>query len=325
MHSRRTPTSLPRVFITLPAFCTWLVLVAYPPLAHSSQAGDSTPRRWTTYTTADGLPMNDVRAVYADRDTVLWLGTRGGGVVRFDGTTWTTFTTADGLSGNGALDFHQDADGHLWCAGAGVSVWDGARWQAVSPDSGAASGTAYSILADPDLGLLFSTDDGVCRRTGDAWSTVYSPAQGLPHVIVHATLRDAHGSLWFATRKGLARLDTGGTWTTYLESRNVRGLLEDRQGNLWFGTAGHGVIQFDGRNWKTFMPARNLAPQIVDRQGHVWLSSERGGAFLVDGDEWTRFGPGDGLASTIVFDIAEDARGDIWFATAGGVSRWRAP
>jgi ligand-binding sensor domain-containing protein len=304
----------------VPAFCT-----AFGDSVVAADAADSSSSRWTTYTTADGLPMNDVRAVYADRDTVLWFGTRGGGVVRFDGTTWTTFTTADGLSGNGALDFHQDADGRLLCAGAGVSVWDGVRWRAVTADSGAASGTVYAIDLDPELGLLFSTDGGVCRFTGDAWSTLYSTAQGLPHSVVHATLRDALGSLWFATRKGLARLDAAGSWTTYLESRNVRGLLEDPHGNLWFGTAGHGVMRFDGRNWRSYQPARVMVPQLVDRRGRVWLSSERGGAFMVDGETWTRFGPGDGLASTIVFDIAEDGRGGIWFATAGGVSRLHAP
>jgi ligand-binding sensor domain-containing protein len=221
-----------------------------------------------------------------------------------------------------------------------VSVRDSTGWRAFSRADGLPGDVVYSIErssiepalirgdsihGDASLGLRFSADGGVCTYAGGTWHVVYSTDDGLPHATVHATLRDARGNLWFATRKGLARLDTAGTWTTFLDGRNVRGLLEDREGNLWFGTAGHGAMRFDGRNWQTFTPARVLIPQIVDRHGRVWLSSERGGAFMVDGDTWTRFGPSDGLASTIVFDIAEDGDGNLWFATAGGVSRLQAP
>ena len=39
--------------------------------------------QWRTWTRADGLPHNDVRAIRETRDGALWIGTFGGGVCRF--------------------------------------------------------------------------------------------------------------------------------------------------------------------------------------------------------------------------------------------------
>jgi len=57
---------------------------------------------WQTYTTADGLGDDDVRAVWRDSSGGIWVGTEGGGLSRSvdGGANWQTFTTADGLGAN---------------------------------------------------------------------------------------------------------------------------------------------------------------------------------------------------------------------------------
>ncbi len=68
---------------------------------------------WTTYTTADGLVNNDVRAITIDQDGHKWFGTQGG-VSEFDGSTWTTYTTIDGLGNNWVRTIAIDQAGHKW-------------------------------------------------------------------------------------------------------------------------------------------------------------------------------------------------------------------
>ena len=68
-------------------------------------------------------------------------------------------------------------------------------------------------------------------------------------------------------------------------SQYIRRIFQDRDGNLWFGTTSDGVARYDGRNLYYFTPTEGFAGN--------WVSA-----------------------------MAQDARGDLWFATGGGVSRY---
>ncbi len=57
---------------------------------------------WTVWTTADGLPSNDVRAVAVD-DTTVWVATAGG-IASFDGTAWHAYGLADGVPSADVMD-----------------------------------------------------------------------------------------------------------------------------------------------------------------------------------------------------------------------------
>lgn len=50
---------------------------------------------------------------------VMWFGTLGRGVSRYDGITWTSLNTRDGLAGNEVRMIYQDSDGFLWFATIG--------------------------------------------------------------------------------------------------------------------------------------------------------------------------------------------------------------
>jgi len=69
------------------------------------------------YSTADGLPSNDVRSIYPSSDKRLWIGTTGGlselqseaGRTRFR-----NYTEDNGLSGSAIYALQEDRDGNLW-------------------------------------------------------------------------------------------------------------------------------------------------------------------------------------------------------------------
>lgn len=74
-------------------------------------------KRWTNYTSREGLVGNIVYAIARDASGAFWFGTDKG-VSRFDGKTWKSFTTTEGL-----LDSHVYA---LAVAPSG-EVWVGTR------------------------------------------------------------------------------------------------------------------------------------------------------------------------------------------------------
>jgi ligand-binding sensor domain-containing protein len=57
---------------------------------------------------------NYVVSLEVDKQGIVWAGTWGGGLSRFDGKKWTNFTTAEGLPGNHVFMLHLDANGKMW-------------------------------------------------------------------------------------------------------------------------------------------------------------------------------------------------------------------
>jgi ligand-binding sensor domain-containing protein len=93
----------------------------------------NTREDWMTYTTADGLADNFVRAIAEDPNGVKWFGTDRG-ASSLDGTSWRTYRTEDGLAGNRVYGIAVDFDGSVWFAtDQGVSTLSG--WTAVEGES----------------------------------------------------------------------------------------------------------------------------------------------------------------------------------------------
>lgn len=57
---------------------------------------------------------NYIISLVVDPDGIVWCGTWGGGLARFDGQKWENFTTLEGLPGNHIFMLHLDGDGELW-------------------------------------------------------------------------------------------------------------------------------------------------------------------------------------------------------------------
>jgi ligand-binding sensor domain-containing protein len=294
---------------------------------------DKSDDTWTTFTTADGLADNYVRAIAADGAARLWFGTDGGGASVLDhgGTpfdksddTWTTFTESDGLADHYVWASAVDGGGRLWfCTLVGVSVLDH-------------GGTPFD-------------------KSDDTWTT-FTESDGLADNSVGAIAVDGGGQLWFGTYGGgVSVLDHGGTpldknddtWTTFTESDGladniVYAVAVHGGGWLWFGTYGggvsvldHGGTPFDkgGDTWTTFTESDGLAYNIVNAVavhggGWLWFGTSGGMSVLDDGgtpfdkgdDTWTTFTESDGLAYNVVGAIAEDGEGRLWLGTTRGVS-----
>jgi len=77
----------------------------------------------------DGLADDQIFSIAVGSEGTLWVGTREGGVSRFDGETWTTFTVADGLPDSIISSLTVGPGETVWAGTyASVSRLDGERW-----------------------------------------------------------------------------------------------------------------------------------------------------------------------------------------------------
>jgi ligand-binding sensor domain-containing protein len=61
---------------------------------------------------------------------------------------------------------------------------------------------------------------------------------------------------------------------------------------------------------------------IVAEDQTVWAGTWGGGVSHYDGKNWTNYTTTDGLAGNIVYTVAQDANGDLWFGTNGGLTHY---
>jgi signal transduction histidine kinase/DNA-binding NarL/FixJ family response regulator len=68
------------------------------------------------YTNRNGLPYEVLHSVRTDERGHVWLSTRDGGLIRFDGLVFQSFTSRDGLAHDVVHQVHADDEGDWWLA-----------------------------------------------------------------------------------------------------------------------------------------------------------------------------------------------------------------
>ncbi|MBT4500833.1 MAG: SpoIIE family protein phosphatase [Gemmatimonadetes bacterium] len=186
---------------------------------------------WTTFTTADGLADNDVKAIGADELGRLWCETAQG-FSRYDGEMWWTLTPEEGLADTRVVPGFADRSGHPWQAlGSGGPT----------PES------VVSGAEDQQGGIWLATAAGLSRYNGEEWR-IFTTRDGLAHNRVESVFADRSGHMWFGTqRSGVSRFD-GRVFQTLtpedgLAGGGVRGVYQDGEGQYWFATD-QGISRF---------------------------------------------------------------------------------
>jgi hypothetical protein len=89
------------------------------------------------YTTADGLPNNDVRSLFLDKNSVLWIGTENG-ISKLENGTFTNLVLPKKITNNSCWDITQDKNGAMWFAsyGGGVYKYDGEKFNVFNHNNG---------------------------------------------------------------------------------------------------------------------------------------------------------------------------------------------
>lgn len=136
-------------------------------LQASANTGLGTRSRHDLTTQVDGLPTynpNYVFSIHAAPDGVIWAGTWGGGVGRYDGKKWSNLTTMDGLAGNIVYSMVQDDKGVFWFGtNNGVSRYDGKTWKNIGKAEGLFDTNVYALAVSPNGDIWAGTKRGVVR------------------------------------------------------------------------------------------------------------------------------------------------------------------
>lgn len=230
--------------------------------------------KFDRYGRADGLPGEDIRALYEDKKGRLWVGTFGRGLCLIvDGKVTRVFSSPayPEFASNDIRALLETADGSLWIgtAGGGLIQFKASKFASYRKNKGLGSDFIRTLYEDSEGILWIGTNNGLtCLRKGKFYR--FSTASGLPDDVISQIFEDQdRGNLWLGSNRGVFRVARrallsfadgrmeGFTSVLYDRSDGLAGRecnggsqpsgYKDAQGKLWFPTS-DGVSVIDPAN-----------------------------------------------------------------------------
>jgi ligand-binding sensor domain-containing protein len=273
-------------------------------------------------------------AVRGERPGEYFVGTDGGGVLRYDSRTTESEWLRYGLPGYGAGAIGA-GEGEIWFGGEGRDADGGVaqadaslqRWRIFRSTDRAPSRAVSDILVTR-AAVWFAAADGLFRldrsalpqrgRASSAWRRI-TTREGLPSDECHAIARGA-GGLWIGTARGLAFVEDAGTVREIeaLRGTRVRGLFAASD-TLWIASDA-GLFILTGSGIPEPAPGTESHGALRGRTSAVVAVA--GNVFAIAGEELYR--RVDGVWGTPIRDAAIGRLGRLVDLAAEGPRVWVA-
>ena len=325
---RRLRLYAPAAFLLLAG-----VRMAAQTMTHSSS--DYLIHSWRS---EDGLPQNSVNCLAQTPDGYLWVGTRSGGLARFDGMRFVTFNpqSTPELKDVEIETLSADTTGTLWITAGNESIstlhhgqfrlvrepnanprWHPCQFIGEEPDAVYLAAYAMAIFRIPRAGAVNDVD-----------RIELSPPPPDPQPGRFSQTRD--GSLWYVTDKHqVAQMQffsaTNIVFKVFDLGTPAEVLTEDAAGKIWVSSGGRlGVITPSGFNERTPtkpVDVSDVQQMIPTRDGGLWIWN---GHLLrkMANDRWVlsaeQFRPNSDSPAPRFFP---DSQGGLW-AIEYGVGLW---
>ena len=258
-----------------------------------------------------------VRAVYADDDDNLWLGTKDNGIIyikdyksqNYSQKNVIHYTTANGLSNNAIFAFAAHPNGLLWIGSDG-----------------------------PELNYYNQADHKIHKLENRT---------GLPIKYVHSILTDTDSLLWVGAGNEIFRIhiQTNGNklytddidrYTFNVKNKHrynqIYALCFENDSIMWVGMRGNGIIRFNTQtsNSKYFSFEDNgIAPMNdvlcfhYNHKGFLWIGTSYGliRMSLNSGENFAyeNINETHGLPNNTIHGITEDHLGKLWLSSNAGL------
>lgn len=288
------------------------------------------------FCTTNGLTYDNVRFTFQDRERNLWVGTSGGGLMRFKLRTFLSYGPESGLIERNVKTVAEDASGRILVGtyGGGLFAWMQGRLTALPADEQPASHWIQCLLPDREGHLWVG---GYAAPEQDLALTVFTPAgrRSVPSAEagnsnVRALFQDSRGRVWTGGNRAVSVYADGRFVVPpapkEVSMGEVNCFAEDPQtGIIWAGGS-EGLFQYAGGQWQEVRDAARKALNGIlclraEPDGSLWVGGAGVGLQQLNRGRWSSITPRHGLPTPNITCILEDDSGHWWLGSNRGVVR----
>lgn len=310
-------------------------------LIHLSHPTDSGTYEITSkFDQENGLGSDDVKTVFRDRESNIWVGKFGGQ------------HNAGGISSlsNNAFVFYKNPvspdDGFYSIHGRKNTYWMGLKNAVMQVDSGLFKqphiyGEKHglercqytSVFVDDSMNVWAGSDQqGLFYKANS--DTFFSKIE-LSKDRLSLAINDITGNqhfVWVATKNGIYEIERStGSIHFYnkesgLEHNVVKSLFLDGRNNLWYCTASAYLSYIKNGKIVNIVISEDQRVHdqtgiATDAEGNIWLATNGSGVFIFDYESiQTINSQSHGLKSNFCYSIEVDKNNKVWIGHKGGIS-----
>ncbi len=280
-----------------------------------------------------GLPAEG-KVFLKDENGLIWIGTNGGGLCRYDGTNLEIYGREQGLLDNNIWSLFQDDDKRIWIGSRfGINILDRDKGVVHELIHDIPHFSILSIMQDRE-GLIWyaSQNHGVFVLDLESKSLKeIGKKEGLDERLNLKIFQDDKGLIWITSMQGLFILDKQAKIRKRITSKEglmtdqVFNLIQDSEGNYWFAqNDGVQVLELKNQKISSLNDKQGLAEGIFidallqDKDGKIWFGTGRGHLYSFDqkSNSLENLKILDGTDnSSLVLSLVEDESGQIWIGT----------
>ena len=310
----------------------------------------------TPYTNTSFLQYRNVEtrmiSVYYDKEGILWIGTRGGGIVYFDFRQH-SYMQYHSKKHNEIIAQVADKDGRIWLGTYHEGImrsdqpYAKSRPLNFSPVGNQKEIPVFCAIKDSCSNLWFGNASGnlICYDWSSDSFHIY-PLNQLGKKVnsyIVGLMIDTRYRFWVCTSAGLYLFDrqTGNFELFSLREALkeetepwVTAICEDKQRNIWIGTA-KGIVRLSqvnarplkmvhGYEEKENIGARAVSALLTGTDGTVYVGYKNGFGIIPVGEDRIAsfYTVKDGLCNDCIDCIVEDEKKRIWLGSISGISRY---
>lgn len=310
----------------------------------------------TPYTNTSFLQYRNVEtrmiSVYYDKEGILWIGTRGGGIVYFDFRQH-SYMQYHSKKHNEIIAQVADKDGRIWLGTYHEGImrsdqpYAKSRPLNFSPVGNQKEIPVFCAIKDSCSNLWFGNASGnlICYDWSSDSFNIY-PLNQLGKKVnsyIVGLMIDTRYRFWVCTSAGLYLFDrqTGNFELFSLREALkeetepwVTAICEDKQRNIWIGTA-KGIVRLSqvnarplkmvhGYEEKENIGARAVSALLTGTDGTVYVGYKNGFGIIPVGEDRIAsfYTVKDGLCNDCIDCIVEDEKKRIWLGSISGISRY---
>ncbi|MFI5203863.1 MAG: two-component regulator propeller domain-containing protein [Flavobacteriales bacterium] len=286
----------------------------------------------------EGLSQSEISAITEDKNGFLWMGTRGGGVCRFDGSVFTVYDERNGIAGDIIETIKVSPDGKLYLGSSwgGFTVYDGIYFRKYLGNDKAPPFPVKDFAFGPKGEVYYCNAKQVVRFHFGKYTVLFEATNENQVKDIRTLYFSPDGVLYFQSLEHIGRV-VGDDCSLYTipGTTGLTCITKGLNDKIYVGTFGNGLFSFESA------VKDNIVFQRVDEipvdldilsihyqdENSCWINAGDFGVlqFTNTGSIHVVLTKNNGL-DAVVNCVYGDVSGTIWFGTSGsGLYKLRPP